>query len=63
MDDDRQIAKEGRIVRLHGGVEVKVFSQERIGGDFAVFPTQVADLASLGLGVIASRRLATTERV
>lgn len=63
VDDDRSIAKKGRICIIDRGVEVDVLGQERIRGYLAVFPTQISNLASLGLVSIASRRLATIIRV
>lgn len=63
MDDDRSIAKEGRVVGRQRGVEVKVLGHEGIRGDLAVLATQITDLTTLGLGSIASRRLATMIRV
>lgn len=63
VDDDRSIAKEGRVVGRKRGVEVKILGHEWIRGDLAVLATQITDLTTLGLGSIASRRLATMIRV
>lgn len=63
VDDDRSVAKEGRVVWRKRGVEVKILGHERIRGDLAVLATQITDLTTLGLGSIASRRLATMIRV